>query len=94
MGMERRFSIVIGALLALALARYIILAFYVHPFADDFSYAVAGMRTELLPRLWDEYNLWNGRWFSNIMVLRGPLAVSYTHLDVYKRQSFHQDQQT
>jgi Family of unknown function (DUF6056) len=73
--MDRRISIVLVVLLALALARYIALAFYVHPFADDFSYAVAGMRTELLPRLWDEYNLWNGRWLSNILVLRGPLVL-------------------
>ena len=62
-------------LLGVVLARYVVLACYVHPFADDFSYAVAGMRTELLPRLWDEYNLWNGRWFSNILVLRGPLVL-------------------
>lgn len=73
--MDRRVSIVLVLLLALALFRYIALAFYVHPFADDFSYAVAGMRTDLLPRLWDEYNLWNGRWFSNILVLRGPLVL-------------------
>ena len=57
------------------LALYIWLARYVHPFADDWSYAVAGMRTELLPRLWDEYHLWNGRYFSNILVLRGPMVL-------------------
>lgn len=63
------------AVVAIALASYVAVAFFVHPFADDFSYAVAGMRTALLPRLLDEYNLWNGRWFSNILVLRGPLVL-------------------
>ena len=57
------------------LGLYLWLACYVHPFADDWSYAVAGMRTELLPRLWDEYHLWNGRYFSNILVLRGPMVL-------------------
>jgi len=57
------------------LGLYLLLARFIHPFADDWSYAVAGMRTELLPRLWDEYNLWNGRYFSNILVLRGPLVL-------------------
>lgn len=57
------------------LGLYLWLARFVHPFADDWSYAVAGMRTELLPRLWDEYHLWNGRYFSNLLVLRGPMVL-------------------
>lgn len=61
--------------LCLVLGLFCWLAAYIHPFADDWSYAVAGMRTELLPRLWDEYNLWNGRYFSNVLVLRGPLVL-------------------
>lgn len=73
--MDRRLSILLIVLLLIALARYVAVAFFIHPFADDLSYAVAGMRTDLLPRLWDEYHLWNGRWFSNILVLRGPLVL-------------------
>ncbi len=73
--MGRRLTIVFIILLVLALVPYIAVAFFVHPFADDFSYAVAGMRTELLSRLWDEYRFWNGRWFSNMLVLRGPLVL-------------------
>lgn len=65
----------IGAPVVLVLGCYLAAAFFAHPFGDDFSYAVAGMRTELLPRLWDEYNLWNGRWASNPLVLRGPLLL-------------------
>ena len=73
--MDRRLAWAFFVLLVIALARYVAVAFFVHPFADDFSYAVAGMRTELLPRLLDEYRFWNGRWFSNILVLRGPLVL-------------------
>ncbi|MBK9177113.1 MAG: hypothetical protein IPM46_12435 [Flavobacteriales bacterium] len=61
--------------LIIAFARYVAVVFFIHPFGDDFSYAVAGMHTELLPRLWDEYQLWNGRWASNPLVLRGPLVL-------------------
>ncbi|MCB9184443.1 MAG: hypothetical protein H6591_11050 [Flavobacteriales bacterium] len=66
---------VLAALLILLLGRYVAAAFYAHPFGDDFSYAVAGVRTALLPRLWDEFNLWNGRWASNPLLLRGPLVL-------------------
>jgi hypothetical protein len=62
-------------LIAVVLAQYATVAAYFHPYADDFSYAVAGMRTDLLPRLLDEYRLWNGRWASNALVLRGPLVL-------------------
>lgn len=75
----------IGAPLVLVLGCYLAAAFFAHPFGDDFSYAVAGMRTELLPRLWDEYNLWNGRWASNPLVLRSPLLLGIDHgLWVYR----------
>lgn len=77
--MDRRLAWAFFVLLMIALARYVAVAFFVHPFADDFSYAVAGMRTELLPRLLDEYRFWNGRWFSNILVLRGPLVLGMEH---------------
>ncbi|MBK8498205.1 MAG: hypothetical protein IPL52_05180 [Flavobacteriales bacterium] len=73
--MHRRYSIAFIVLLCLALLRYVLLAFFVHPFADDFSYAVAGINNDLLKRLADEYQFWNGRWFSNILVLRGPLVL-------------------
>ena len=65
---------VITGLLVIVLARYAIACCFIHPFADDFSYAAIGMRTELVPRLGDEYQNWNGRWSSNPLVLRGPLV--------------------
>jgi len=66
---------VITMLLVLALARYAAVCCFIHPFADDFSYAAIGMRTDLLPRLGDEYLNWNGRWCSNPFMLRGPLVL-------------------
>jgi hypothetical protein len=64
-------------LLLVALARHVWLAAYVHPYADDFSYAAVGMRTELSQRLASEYEFWNGRYFTNILVLRGPITLGW-----------------
>lgn len=72
-------------LLLVALARHIWMALYVHPYADDFSYAATGMRTELLQRLASEYRFWNGRYFTNILVLRGPITLGWElGLPVYR----------
>lgn len=71
----RRWRIALSVLVGLALARYAAACFFIHPFGDDFSYAVAGMRHGFMDRLRDEYLLWNGRWASNPMVLRGPLLL-------------------
>lgn len=66
-------------LFLLALTRHLAVAFFVHPFADDFSYAVAGMRSDLGQRLVQEYTSWNGRYFSNILLLRGPMTLGVEH---------------
>lgn len=71
----RRWRIALFVLVGLALARYAAACFFIHPFGDDFSYAVAGMRHGFMGRLRDEYLLWNGRWASNPLVLRGPLVL-------------------
>ncbi|MBL7950148.1 MAG: hypothetical protein JNM62_00395 [Flavobacteriales bacterium] len=62
-------------ILVIVLLRHLAVACFVHPFADDFSYAVAGMRTDLGVRLVQEYTSWNGRYFSDILLLRGPLTL-------------------
>lgn len=62
-------------MLLVAMVRHLWLALYIHPYADDFSYAVVGMTTPLGERLVKEYTSWNGRYFSNILVLRGPLVL-------------------
>lgn len=62
-------------ILVLAILRHLALALYIHPYADDFSYAVAGLEAPLAERLVQEYTSWNGRYFSNILVLRSPLLL-------------------
>lgn len=71
--MRRVPQLTIFLVLLAVLARHIWLAAYVHPYGDDFSYAYNGMRSILADRLLLEYQNWNGRYFSNILVLRGPL---------------------
>ena len=75
----------IGLILALLIARHCWLAAYVHPYADDFNYARAGMLHELGPRLVEERAHWNGRWASNVLVLRGPLLMGLDQgLHIYR----------
>lgn len=85
--LDRPTRIFVFILLLLGLARHLWLAWYVHPFADDFSYAVAGMRTELWARLVQEYTSWNGRYFSNILLLRGPLVLGMSDGSILYRSA-------
>ncbi len=64
----------LNLVLVLGLCRYIWLATYMHPYADDLTYAIAAYQQPLAERLVNEYHHWNGRLASNILVLRGPLA--------------------
>lgn len=74
--MKARLPLRIAQLVLLvAMLRHLWLALYIHPYADDFSYAVVGMTTLLGERLVQEYTSWNGRYFSNILVLRSPLVL-------------------
>ncbi len=59
--------------LVIALLPYIILICFCHPSGDDFSYAFLGTKKDLYSALLDEYNLWNGRYTSNVFVLKNPL---------------------
>lgn len=52
--------------------------------ADDWSYAWQGIHHDLLPWLRSEYLHWNGRYFSNILVGRGPLVLGLDHLWLYR----------
>ncbi len=72
---QRTAHILLAVLLTLALRRYVLVSRYVHPFADDWSYTVAGMESPLLQRLVQEHRSWNGRWFSNILVLNNPMVL-------------------
>jgi len=64
----------ITLLLVVVLARYAAVCCFIHPFADDLSYASDGARSGLWQRLDHEYLTWNGRWISNPLVLRSPLV--------------------
>jgi len=74
---SRTFQWLLLLLLLLALSRHVWLATYVHPYADALSYATVGMRSGLMERLVLEYNHWNGRYFSNILVLRSPMVLGF-----------------
>jgi hypothetical protein len=64
----------LNLLLVLGLCRYVWLAAYMHPYADDLTYAYTAYQQPLAERLVNEYHHWNGRLASNILVLRGPLV--------------------
>jgi Family of unknown function (DUF6056) len=71
-------------LLAASLLKYAWLALYCHPMADDWSYAHQGITRELFPWLKGEYLNWNGRYFSNVLVGRGPLVLGLDALWLYR----------
>ena len=77
----------IGVLI-LCLLPYFLLFAYCHPSGDDFSYAILGSKQGLFPALIDEYNLWNGRYFSNVFVLKNPLIFRNSWLSIYRISLF------
>ncbi|HMQ74658.1 MAG TPA: DUF6056 family protein [Flavobacteriales bacterium] len=62
-------------MLLLLIARHVLLAFACAPYGDDWGYAAMGMRSDPLERLVHEHHTWNGRYFSNALVLFGPLTL-------------------
>ena len=70
---RRSLELLVLTILLILLARHVWVAAYIHPYADDLTYAVTGRNSDLLQRLDVEFRYWNGRYFSNILVLRGPL---------------------
>ncbi len=76
-------TIILGVLLFCILP-FFLLFFYCHPSGDDFSYAMLGTKQPLLPALADEYNLWNGRFTSNVFVLKSPLIYRVNWLVSYR----------
>ena len=71
-------------LVVLSLLEHAWLARYCHPMGDDWSYAVQGMTKDFGPWLAGEYQHWNGRYFSNILVGKGPLVLGLDHLWLYR----------
>lgn len=72
---RRSLELLVLLILLLLLVRHAWVANYVHPYADDFTYAVKGRESGLLERLALEYRYWNGRYFSNLLVLRNPIVL-------------------
>lgn len=68
--------------LLLLLLPYLILSFFCNPIADDFTYSARGRENDLLATLHYEYFNWNGRYFSNLLVLLNPMA--FNSISLYK----------
>lgn len=52
---------------------YLIAGFFSHPSGDDFTYAILGQSENLFQSVMKEREVWNGRYFSNFLVLFSPL---------------------
>lgn len=65
---------VFGTLLALSVAKYLWLARYAHPVADDFCYAAKSAGQSLWDWSHSEWLYWNGRFASNLLMIHGPLT--------------------
>lgn len=72
---RRSLDLLVLLFLLILLARHVWVAAYIHPYADDLTYAVTGRNSGLVERLGLEFKHWNGRYFSNILVLRSPLIL-------------------
>ena len=68
--------------LVVLLLPYLILSFFSNPIADDFTYSARGRENDLLATLQYEYFNWNGRYFSNLLVLLNPMA--FNSISLYK----------
>ncbi|NDK54608.1 DUF6056 family protein [Pontibacter fetidus] len=65
---------------------FLILAFYSHPQADDFSFAVRDRELDYLTVFQQYYNYWTGRYFSTITLFRiNPMI--WGSLSVYRLSS-------
>ena len=75
---------IIIAFLVLILGAFLILFGYCHPAGDDYSYAALGLKPNFFKLLLDEYTLWNGRYSSNIFVLKGALVFFNKSISHYR----------
>jgi hypothetical protein len=76
------FFILFLAAAILSLFSFLFISFYAHPATDDFTYAYKGMINPLFKGTISEYMNWNGRYFSNFLVLSNPIA--YNSFSFYK----------
>lgn len=82
---ERTKYMILIAVLIIFLLPFLIISAYVHPVADDFTYAFKGLTYGLFDNLYGEYKNWNGRYFSNVLVILNPY--NYAGLQGYQMVS-------
>lgn len=61
-------------LILLVVSPYFYLSFYIYPAADDYNYAFLTISKDWNKEYFNQYNTWNGRYASNILVLLNPIA--------------------
>jgi hypothetical protein len=61
-------------ILLLILFPYLFISQYCNPVTDDFTYAFKGKNLDFWNTYFGEYENWNGRYFSNFLVLINPIA--------------------
>jgi len=70
------------SLFVIILLPYFLVSFYCHPAADDFEYAASSLRKGYWFSYFRDYQVWNGRFTSNLFVFASPLILhSFT---IYK----------
>jgi hypothetical protein len=67
-----------------SLFKYLWLAGYAHPVADDFCYAAKSRGASLWAWSHSEWMYWNGRYASNLLMAQGPLSWSADLLPGYR----------
>ena len=48
---------------------YGLVAIFIHPYADDFTYALKGQSADLIQTVLNERYIWNGRYISNFILI-------------------------
>ena len=77
-------SIFFGGIIFLLCIPFFYLTFYIHPSGDDYTYAFLELKSPFYKAFFDEYLLWNGRYISNILVLKNPLTFGFNNIGLYR----------
>ena len=77
-------SIIFGGIVFLLCIPFLYLTFYIHPSGDDYTYAFLELKSPFYKAFSDEYFLWNGRYISNILVLKNPLTFGFNNIGLYR----------
>lgn len=74
----------IGAVVIFICFIFFYLTFFIHPSGDDYTYAFLELKSPFYKAYLDEYLLWNGRYLSNIFVLKNPLTFGFNKVWIYR----------